>query len=311
MIVRPFGNTGIQASAVGLGTWNIGNQWGDISDAAAFATVQAALDAGVNLFDTAESYGIPNGLSEERLGRALAGVRHRVSIVTKVGNWGKRTGQHLPMTTVDMFIAACHASLFRLRTDYVDVYLCHIAEPTQEENDLYLEGFRELKRRGHIRSFGISTDNLDTLKRFNANGDCQAVEIEYSLIRREHETDGLLDYCKERNMGVLVRGPLAKGVLSGKYDRNSVFEDSVRASWNEGKEGRADFDRRMDGLDRVLARLPRENLAETAIRFTASHAAAPVSIPGAKSAEQACANARAGERLFTEAELAGLKGEAR
>jgi aryl-alcohol dehydrogenase-like predicted oxidoreductase len=81
-------------------------------------------------------------------------------------------------------------------------------------------------------------------------------------------------------MGVLIRGPLAKGVLSGKSDRSSVFDDTVRSIWNEGSAGRADFERRMDGLEKLLKSLPRESLAETAIRFTASHAAAPVSIPG-------------------------------
>ncbi len=83
-------------------------------------------------------------------------------------------------------------------------------------------------------------------------------------------------------MGVLIRGPLAKGVLSGKYDRSSVFEDTVRSVWNEGGAGRTDFERRMNGLEKLLASLRRESLAETAIRFTASHPAAPVSIPGRK-----------------------------
>ena len=303
MIYRPFGNTGIKASAVGLGTWNLSNQWGDIDETTAFATIQSSIECGVNLFDTAEAYGIPYGLSEERLGKALSGIRHNVSIVSKVGHWGKRTGQHIPMTTVDMFVTCCHASLYRLRTDYLDVYLCHISDLPEEETDIYLEGFEELKRRGLIRCYGISTNNLDVLKRFNKHGTCQALEVEYSLINRSAE-EGLLDYAKDNNMGVLIRGPLAKGVLSGRYNRNSVFDDTVRSAWNEGGSGRADFDYRMGRLEKILEILPRENLAETAIRFTASHPAAPVSIPGAKSAEQAAANARAGDRLFTPEEFA-------
>jgi aryl-alcohol dehydrogenase-like predicted oxidoreductase len=306
MIYREFGNTGITASAVGLGTWNIGNHWGTIDESTAFSVIQSSLEAGINLFDTAETYGIPHGLSEERLGKALSGIRHRVSIVSKVGHWGNNTNQKVPLTTKDMFVLCCHASLYRLRTDYIDVYLCHINELPEEETDLYLEGFEELKRRGLIRFYGISTDNVEVLKRFNKNHTCQAVELEYSLIDRKAE-NGLLDYAKENRMGVLIRGPLAKGVLSGKYDRNSTFTDTVRKNWNQGGAGRENFNWRMDRLDRILAKIPREELAERAIRFTASHPAEPVSIPGAKSPEQALANARAGERIFSPAELAAYR----
>ncbi|MDR2661534.1 MAG: aldo/keto reductase [Treponema sp.] len=307
MIYREFGNTGITASAVGLGTWNIGNHWGAIDESTAFAVIQSSLDAGINLFDTAETYGIPHGLSEERLGKALSGKRHQVSIVSKVGHWGNNTNQKVPMTTRDMFVLCCHASLYRLRTDYIDVYLCHINELPEEETDLYLDGFEELKRRGLIRFYGISTDSLEVLKRFNKNHSCQAVEVEYSLINRNAE-NGLLDYAKENRMGVLIRGPLAKGVLSGKYNRDSAFTDTVRKNWNQGGAGRENFNWRMDRLEKILAKIPRKELAETAIRFTASHPAEPVSIPGAKSPEQALANARAGDRLFDPAELAAYQG---
>ena len=82
MLTKHFGKTGLTTSVVGLGTWNIGNQWGDIDEVTAHATVRSAFDNGMTLFDTAESYGIPNGLSEERLGVALAGIRHRVTLVS-------------------------------------------------------------------------------------------------------------------------------------------------------------------------------------------------------------------------------------
>ncbi|TFG68742.1 MAG: aldo/keto reductase, partial [Anaerolineales bacterium] len=111
MLYRDFGKLGWKVSTIGLGTWNIGNQWGPIDDATAWATVRGAFDAGVNLFDTAESYGVPNGLSEERLGTALAGIRHRVMVVSKIGHWGARTGQGVPKTSVDMIRMCAHASL--------------------------------------------------------------------------------------------------------------------------------------------------------------------------------------------------------
>ena len=139
MLYREFGDLGWRVSSIGMGTWNIGNQWGELDDVTAWATVRAAFENGVNLFDTAESYGIPNGLSEERLGVALAGIRHQIYLVSKIGHWGKRTGQGVPKTTVDMVRLCAHASLHRLRTDWVDVMLCH--EGDIKDPSVYLEAF--------------------------------------------------------------------------------------------------------------------------------------------------------------------------
>ncbi len=152
MLYREFGKTGWNISAIGMGTWNIGNQWGELDDATTWATVRSAFENGMNLFDTAESYGIPNGLSEERLGAALAGIRHQVYVVSKIGHWAQRTGQGVPKDSVDMIRMCCHASLHRLRTDWVDVMLCH--EGNIEDPSIYLEAFEVLKQRGRIRTYG-------------------------------------------------------------------------------------------------------------------------------------------------------------
>ena len=227
MLYRPFGKTGWNVSAIGMGTWNIGNQWGEMDEATAWATVRAAYEQGMNLFDTAESYGIPNGLSEERLGAALAGIRHQVYVVSKIGHWGKRTGQGVPKTTVDMIRLCCHASLGRLRTDWLDVVLCH--EGDIEDPSVYLEAFEMLKQRGRIRAYGISTNDLEVLERFNVHGTCSVVEVDYSLLNRAPEAD-LLPYCQEHGIAVLVRGPLRRGLLAGKYDaRLGLYRHGARA----------------------------------------------------------------------------------
>lgn len=305
MIYRDFGKTGWQASAIGLGTWNIGNQWGAIDDATAWDTVRAAFDSGVNVFDTAESYGLPNGLSEERLGAALAGIRHRVILVSKVGNWGKRTGQGVPKNTVDMIRLCAHASLHRLRTDWHDVLLCH--EGNIEDPAVYLEAFEVLVQEGRLRAYGISTNSLDVLKTFNKDGNCSVVQVDYSLLNRQPEED-FLPYCQEHGIAVMVRGPLAKGLLSGRYDRSHVFSDDVRASFNEGGGERAAFEGMVDqveGLKKIVA--PGGEMVRTALQYTISHPAAPVAIPGAKSAAQARANAEAGQRILAADELEKLR----
>jgi aryl-alcohol dehydrogenase-like predicted oxidoreductase len=305
MLYRPFGKTGWNVSAIGMGTWNIGNQWGELDDVTSWATVRAAYDAGMNLFDTAESYGIPNGLSEERLGVGLSGIRHQVYVVSKIGNWGKRTGQGVPKTTVDMIRLCCHASLGRLSTDWLDVVLCH--EGGIEDPSVYLEAFEVLKQRGRIRAYGISTNDLAVLRRFDANGTCSVVEVDYSLLNRAPE-EGLLPYCLEHGIAVLVRGPLRKGLLAGKYDADTVFTDTVRARFNAGESGREGYLQDVGQVEKLKAVLePGTEMVTAALRYVISHPTHAVAIPGCKSPVQAQMNAAAGERSLSAAELAQLR----
>ena len=305
MLYRDFGKTGWQVGAVGLGTWNIGNQWGAVDEETAFATVRAAFDAGINLFDTAESYGLPNGLSEERLGRALVGIRHRVYLVSKIGNWGKRTGGGVPKDTVDQIRVCAHASLHRLRTDWHDVLLCH--EGDIEDPAVYLQGFEALVAEGRLRYYGVSTNSLEVLKNFNRDGTCAVVQVDYSLLNRQPEEE-FLPYCQEQGIAVMVRGPLAKGLLSGGYDLDSVFADDVRGSFNRGQAQRAKYEAQVAQvaqLAKVVA--PGAEMVNKALQYALSHPAQPVVIPGAKSPAQASANAAAGDAELSQQECEGLR----
>lgn len=305
MLYRDFGKTGWKVSAIGLGTWNIGNQWGAIDEATAWETVRRAVGEGMNLVDTAESYGNPNGLSEERLGTALAGLRHRVYLVSKIGNWGKRTGQGVPKNTVDMIRLCAHASLHRLLTDWHDVLLCH--EGDIEDPSVYIEAFEALVQEGRLRYYGISTNSLDVLKRFNAGGKCAVVEVDYSLVNRQPE-EAFLPYCEEHGIGVLVRGPLAMGLLSGRYGTDTVFEDEVRAPFNLGGNRRAEFEANLATVEKLKETVsPGEEMVRAALKYVISHPAAPVAIPGAKSPAQAAANAAAGAAALDKDALERLR----
>lgn len=303
MLYRKFGNTGFNLSTVGLGTWNIGNQWGAIDDETATATVHRAVGQGINILDTAESYGIPAGLSEERLGTALSGIRHQVHIVTKMGRWGRRSGQMVPMKTTDMVRLCAHASLYRLKTNYIDIMLCHegkLSDPHLTE--VYLEGFEMLKEQGLIRTYGISTDRLEVLKRFNERGTCQVVEVDYSLLNREPDK-AFFPYCAENNIAVLVRGPLHKGLLSGKYSAGTVFTDTVRREWYESDRTRQKLHRKLAKVEQLKTILsPGEDMVTAALQFVISNNIQPVAIAGAKSPLQAAINAAAGNQLMTPAE---------
>jgi myo-inositol catabolism protein IolS len=305
MQYKTFGKTGWQVSAIGLGTWNIGNQWGDIDDVTSWATVRAAFEHGMNLFDTAESYGNPNGLSEERLGIALAGIRHRVYVVSKIGNWGKRTGGGVPKTTVDLIRLCGHAILHRLRTDWVDVVLCHEGDIT--DPSIYLEGFEALKNEGKVRAYGISTNSLDVLKRFNVNNTCSVVQVDYSLLNRQPE-ESFLPYCQENNIGVMVRGPLAKGLLSGRYSKDSVFTDEVRAVWHADEKAQSAYHAQIDQVEQIRSKLPdNTDMVTAALRYVISHPAISTAIPGAKSPQQAIANAKTGAEFLSGAQIESLR----
>ncbi len=304
MLYRDFGKTGLRVSAIGLGTWNIGNQWGEIDEDTALATVHAAIDHGVNLIDTAESYGIPCGLSEERLGRALKGRRDQIHIMTKVGRWGRRSGQTVPMTTVDMVRLCVHASLYRLRTDYIDVLLCHegkIADPS-----VYLEAFELLKQQGAIGAYGISTDKPEVLESFNGQNTCGVVELDYSLLNRKPEKK-MLPYCQEHGIAVVARGPLGKGLLTGKYSTETIFTDQVRSEWYATEGDREKLNNKLVKVERLKTSLPPgADMARTALQFITSHECQPVTIPGAKSPAQAAMNAKAGGSTLTTDERLAL-----
>ncbi|MEM7556214.1 MAG: aldo/keto reductase [Cyanobacteria bacterium P01_A01_bin.84] len=275
-----------------------------IEESTALATIRSGFENGINLFDTAESYGVPAGLSEERLGKALVGIRDRAYIVTKMGRWGRRSGQTVPMTTVDMVRLCVHASLYRLRTDYIDVMLCH--EGKIENPSIYLEGFELLKAQGLIRHYGISTDKLQVLKRFNINNTCSVVEVEYSLLNRKAEAE-FLPYCQEHNIAVMVRSPLGKGLLSGKYSSDTIFTDNVRSEWYMDDTRIQKLERHMAKVERLKNILePGEEMIAAALRFITSHPVQPIAIPGAKSIEQAVMNAKAGEKTLTVQERENL-----
>jgi len=190
---------------------------------------------------------------------------------------------------------------YRLRTDWLDVVLCH--EGNIEDPSIYLEAFEVLKQRGRIRAYGISTDSLEVLKRFNVNNTCSVVQLNYSLLNRAPEAD-MLPYCREHGIAVMVRGPLARGLLSGNYSTDTVFTDSVRARWHQDEESQAAFERKVaqvEKLEQVLK--PGQEMITTALRYVVSNPVVSAAIPGAKSPAQAATNAQAGAATLSAAEI--------
>ena len=305
MQYRTFGKTGWRVSAIGMGCWAIGgNAWGPTDDEESIAAIRASLDAGVNLLDTADAYGI--GHSEELITRALVGrSRDDLIIATKFGNFGRMQGHPLPFTSKHHVFLCCDASLSRLKAERIDLYQCHIGNP--DDPDLFLDALDELVEVGKVRAYGISTGSLEAVKRFNARGTCAVVQLDYSILNRKPEAD-LLPYCHENNIGTLIRGPLAMGKLTGKMSASTTFpETDTRRRWTEG-DARAGFLRDLEKVE-YLRFLQNEErtLAQAALAFVLrAHPGATVAIPGAKNPEQALANARAADLPLSDDEMARI-----
>ncbi len=299
MQFRTLGKTGWKVSAVSMGCWAIGGQWGEVSGKQAIETVHAAMDSGVNLFDTADGYGM--GQSEIYLGKALKGRRDKVYVASKAGNWGRWLGDPLGLKSIYSIINCCHASLYRLGMDYIDLYQCHVAQP--ENPEIFVEAFELLKKQGKIKNYAISTNYLGALKALNVNGECVSCQINYSILNRAPEAD-ILPYCRENNIGVLLRGPLSQGLLADKFSEETRFEDTVRQKWNPGGNQRDDFvamTRKVAELRSVVG--SGRNMAEMALQFVLANPTVTCPIPGMKNPEQARVNAKAADGSLSQAQL--------
>ena len=298
MRTRPLGPSGIQISIVGLGCNNFGRR---TDEEGSRAVIDAALDAGITFFDTADTYG--NGASEEIIGRTLDGRRDRVVLATKFGGGGA-TGHG--QGSRDYIRTALQASLERLRTDRIDLYQHH-----QEDPDTPLaatiEALDELVREGRIRAYG--TSNYSPAKVEEAASLAQEAYVseqsQYSLLRRDAERE-LLPTCERAGIGFIPYFPLASGMLTGKVGRDRPPEPRTRL---HGRQiGEAD----LEGVERLSAVAADigVSLLELAIGFLAAQPVTASVIAGATRPEQVRANAEAGTWEPSESDLAAMRAAA-
>jgi aryl-alcohol dehydrogenase-like predicted oxidoreductase len=277
-----------------------------VQDADSLDAIDAALESGVSFFDTADVYG--GGHSEELLGRAIQGRRESFVLATKIGWVGfDEVAQRSQYDTVDSIVAGVEESLRRLGTDTIDVIQCHVDYP-EPNTPVFIEGFRRLKDEGTVRAWGVSTSDPDHLRRFNADGDCDVLQTDYSILNRTAETE-LLPYCREHGIGVIVRGPLAMGLLAGKYTASDTFPPGdFRRAWTEDPEQHEQFLKDLVTVEQLRGVVPHgETMAQFALRFVRSHPAVSTVIPGAKDRRQAESNSAAGlGPALTDEEMAAV-----
>ncbi|HLF42307.1 MAG TPA: aldo/keto reductase [Acidimicrobiia bacterium] len=282
---------------VGIGLWAVPQgDWGPGEDQDSLDAIEAALEGGVNFFDTADVYGA--GHSEELLGQAMRGRRAGFVVATKIGWTGfDDVASRSQYDTVDKLVTGVDGSLRRLDTDHIDLIQCHI--PTEEPNtDVFIEGFKRLKEEGKVRAWGVSTSDLAHLVRFNADGDCDALQIDYSILNRIPERE-VLPYCQQNGIGVIVRGPLAMGLLTDKFSTDDTFpQGDFRRAWIEDPAQREQFLADLATVIRLREVVPEEEtMSQLALRFVTTNPAVTTVIPGARNRRQAESNTAAGRRL--------------
>ncbi len=283
----------LTVSAVGLGCNNFGRRLGERESG---AVIHAALDAGITLFDTADSYG--GGRSETYLGKALGARRRAIAIATKFGWSGGARPRRI--------VKAVEGSLKRLRTDAIDLYQIHRPDPSTPIADT-LGALDGLVRQGKVRFVGCSNFSGDQIAEARSIADergwCAFVTAQnrYSLLDRAIESD-VAPACAESGMGILPYYPLANGLLTGKYKRGAPWPGRTRLS--AGLVSDAEWEE-VERLERFAAAHDR-SLLELAISWLAAKPGILSVIAGATSPEQVARNAGAAAWSLTEADLAEI-----
>src|SRR5215208_39280 len=301
MEYRDLGRTGLRVSEIGFGAWAIGGDaWGPVEDTDSLAAMEQTMELGINFVDTADVYG--DGRSESLVTKAIRGRRDEVVLWTKGGLMGhhREPERESVYDRPEKVVEALEASLRRLKTDYVDVYFCHIWWDKHEETEAFIEAFERLKKGGKVRAAGVSTNDLDHIKHFDRGGGLDVVQLDYSILNREPERE-ILPYLEERGIGVVVRGPLRMGILTGKFSQDTTFADGdIRRDWPQEEW----YEESLEKVERLRPLEDGRTMGQLALRYVLNHPAVSVAIPGAKTPAQVEANAAASVRpLISEEDL--------
>ncbi len=292
MNYRAFGDTSLKVSEIGIGAFPISGVWEQrdgsrsgwtgVTDEESIALIHRAEELGVNLIDSAEGYG--DGHSEIVTGKALKGRRDKWIVATKVQpNSGIDEEGHDETAVRRRIRGACEDSLRRLEMDAIDLYQLH-AIPYEWAMPTVMETLAALKAEGKVRWYGISTNNQRAIEQLQVLGPVEVLQIGYNLLERD--ADALLHWAKSQGIGTLIRVPLAKGMLTGKY----FGENAATLPSEDVRYERFQRQETIDGLKRLpelaFLQTERRSMVQTALRFVLDHPGVSCAIAGAKNREQ-------------------------
>lgn len=289
---RQLGQSGIEVSAIGIGTWAIGGRmggeadglsWGAVDDSDAVAAIRYAIDQGVTFIDTSNNYGC--GHSERLIGEAIAGQRDNIVLATKFGYVCDSETREI--FGADVGEAAIRDMLRQsqqnLRTEIIDLYQLHVMNLEVDEALRVRDLLEQLVREGQIRTYGWSTNDASRIAEFVKGDHCVAIQHHFNLFERTAE---VLEVCRTAGVASIARGPMGMGLLTGKYSHKTVMpSNDFRNDWDcaEGEEAT-----QLDRLEQVRTILTREGhtLPQAALAWLLTYSDSLIPIPGFKTLEQ-------------------------
>ena len=306
MFKRRLGRSNLEVSAMGLGCWAIGGPWdwleadgsknpvgwGQVDDAESIRAIHYALDAGINFFDTAANYGC--GHSERILSQAIAGRRDKVILATKFGyvvDEEKRIVTEAE-NVVNRIRQECEDSLYRLKTDYIDLYQFHKDDYDPEKAAEVRDVLEVLVSEGKIRWYGWSTDNTEGAKVFAQGQHCTAIQ---HWLNMGYDAPEMLAVCEEHDQASINRGPLGFGMLTGKITRETTFpDDDMRHSWDLRAELPTQRLQRTEAVRKMFADAGEvRTQAQIALDWIWTRSDRTIPIPGFKTLAQVTENIQA------------------
>ena len=299
MKYREFSNVGWKVSEIGIGCWAIGSEWGDVSPENAKDALFTSLDNGVNFFDTADVYG--DGRSEKFIGEILKNTKEKIYVATKAG---RRLDPHVSegynLKNIEAFI---DRSLLNLGIDTIDLLQLHCPPSDICGKSETYEMMDEIVKKGKIKYYGVSVEKvseaLDAIKFPNV----KSIQIIFNIFRQK-PNEIFFKEAKKNNVAIIVRVPLASGLLTGKMNLNSSFPKNDHRNYNINGDSfdvgetfsGINFHKGIEAVKELKTLLPQDfSLTDLALKWILSHDEVTVVIPGAKNKLQAQLNTRASE----------------
>jgi aryl-alcohol dehydrogenase-like predicted oxidoreductase len=305
---RTLGRTGLSVSVIGLGTWQLGTDWGNVTEADALAVLEASAEAGVNFFDTADVYG--DGRSESLVGRFLAAHADAgITVATKMGRRVEQTPENYSLANFRQWLDRSRANL---RVDTIDLVQLHCPPTPVYSSDEVFDALDQLVSEGVIANYGVSVETAAEALTAIARPNVASVQIILNAFRLK-PLDEVLPAAKAAGVGIIARVPLASGLLAGRYTASTTFPESDHRTYNRHGEA-FDQGETFSGVDfeagvaaaqefsALVASLREEWKIENAALLTPAKAAlawvaqqpgVSTVIPGARNPDQALSNAAA------------------
>lgn len=299
MKYRALGSTGLQVSTISFGAWAIGGAWGNVSESESRRALEAAVDQGINFFDTADVYG--DGISERLVGDLVRSSRTPLHVATKAGRrLSPHTADGYNKKNLSAFV---ERSLANLKMDAVDLLQLHCPPPEVYGRPEVFGALDELKTEGKIRHYGVSVETVEEALNSLSHPGVESIQIIFNMFRMR-PAELLFEKARARQVGIIARVPLASGMLTGKLHSGSTFAADDHRNFNRHGEAfdvgetfsGVPFEVGLEAVERLRVLVPAgQSLIDLALSWILSHPEVSCAIPGAKSPAQVEQNARASD----------------